>query len=83
MPGLAGAVTGGGLTIVANAPDPAGIAILRQQFDEGIVQPPGFAAGRLATHGGGGCGFLDFPLALRFGWWRNCHKPNRPIALVK
>lgn len=41
MPGLAGAVTGGGLTIIANAPNPAGIAILRQQFDEGVIQPPG------------------------------------------
>ena len=38
---VAGAVTGGGLTIIANAPNPAGIAILRQHFDEGVVHPMG------------------------------------------
>ncbi len=38
---VAGAVTGGGLTIIANAPNPAGIAILRQHFDEGVVHPVG------------------------------------------
>lgn len=38
---VAGAVTGGGLTIIANAPNPAGIAILRQHFDEGVVHPLG------------------------------------------
>ena len=38
---VAGAVTGGGLTIIANAPNPAGIAILRPHFDEGIVHPMG------------------------------------------
>ena len=36
---VAGAVTGGGLTIIANAPNPAGIAILRTHFDEGAVSP--------------------------------------------
>lgn len=38
---VAGAVTGGGLTIIANAPNPAGIAILRPHFDEGAVHPLG------------------------------------------
>lgn len=38
---VAGAVTGGGLTIIANAPNPAGVAILRQHFDEGVVHPLG------------------------------------------
>lgn len=34
---VAGAVTGGGLTVIANAPNPAGFAILRGSFgDEGI-----------------------------------------------
>ena len=34
---VAGAVTGGGLTVIANAPNPAGYAILRDSFgDEGI-----------------------------------------------
>jgi len=38
---VAGAVTGGGLTIIANAPNPAGIALLRQYFDEATVNPLG------------------------------------------
>lgn len=38
---VAGAVTGGGLTIIANAPNPAGIAILRGHFDEQAVKPAG------------------------------------------
>jgi hypothetical protein len=38
---VAGAVTGGGLTIIANAPNPAGIAILRGHFDDGAVHPLG------------------------------------------
>jgi hypothetical protein len=36
---VAGAVTGGGLTIIANAPNPAGIAILREYFEDGAVSP--------------------------------------------
>jgi hypothetical protein len=31
---LAGAVAGGGLTVIANAPNPAGVALLRQGFDD-------------------------------------------------
>ncbi|HHW4675473.1 MAG TPA: putative Na+/H+ antiporter, partial [Xylella fastidiosa subsp. pauca] len=38
---VAGAVTGGGLTIMANAPNPAGIAILRGHFKEASVHPLG------------------------------------------
>ena len=38
---VAGAVTGGGLTIIANAPNPAGIAILRGHFDDQAVHPMG------------------------------------------
>lgn len=38
---VAGAVTGGGLTIIANAPNPAGIAILRGHFDDEAVHPIG------------------------------------------
>ncbi len=34
---VAGAVTGGGLTVIANAPNPAGVAILKGRFDEGVV----------------------------------------------
>ena len=34
---VTGAVTGGGLTVIANAPNPAGVAILKGKFDEGVV----------------------------------------------
>jgi hypothetical protein len=40
---VAGAVTGGGLTVIANAPNPAGYGILKDQFGESGVHP-----GRLA-----------------------------------
>lgn len=36
---VAGAVTGGGLTVVANAPNPAGVAILRGSFEEQTINP--------------------------------------------
>lgn len=36
---VAGAVTGGGLTVIANAPNPAGLAILRTYFDDETVSP--------------------------------------------
>ena len=42
---LAGAVTGGGLTIIANAPNPAGAAILKEKFSEGAISPLGLLAG--------------------------------------
>ena len=44
---VAGAVTGGGLTIIANAPNPAGLAILRQHFGEEGVKPLGLLAAAL------------------------------------
>jgi Putative Na+/H+ antiporter len=34
---VAGALTGGGLTIIANAPNPAGVAILRGSFEDGAI----------------------------------------------
>jgi len=43
---VAGAVTGGGLTVIANAPNPAGQSILSRHFDEGI-SPLGLLAGAL------------------------------------
>jgi hypothetical protein len=36
---VAGAVTGGGLTVIANAPNPAGFSILKGEFDEGAISP--------------------------------------------
>jgi len=44
---VAGAVSGGGLTVIANAPNPAGIALLRSQFDEGAVHPLGLLGAAL------------------------------------
>ena len=38
---VAGAVTGGGLTIIANAPNPAGVAILRSHFEDESIHPLG------------------------------------------
>ncbi|HET9714637.1 MAG TPA: putative Na+/H+ antiporter [Pseudolabrys sp.] len=36
---VAGAVSGGGLTVIANAPNPAGFAILKGTFDDGAINP--------------------------------------------
>jgi hypothetical protein len=36
---VAGAVTGGGLTVIANAPNPAGFAILKNYFPDGAISP--------------------------------------------
>jgi hypothetical protein len=36
---VAGAVTGGGLTVIANAPNPAGAAILKTKFSEQTINP--------------------------------------------
>jgi len=41
---VAGAVTGGGLTVIANAPNPAGFAILKGSFADGAINPLGLAA---------------------------------------
>ena len=44
---MAGAVTGGGLTIIANAPNPAGAAILKGQFADETIHPLGLLAAAL------------------------------------
>jgi Na+/H+ antiporter NhaD/arsenite permease-like protein len=36
---VAGAIAGGGLTVIANAPNPAGFSILNHKFPGGIVNP--------------------------------------------
>lgn len=47
---VAGAVTGGGLTVIANAPNPAGFAILRGNFEDEAIHPLGlFVAALPAT----------------------------------
>jgi hypothetical protein len=45
---VAGAVAGGGLTVIANAPNPAGFAILKDHFDEKSINALGLLAAALA-----------------------------------
>lgn len=45
---VAGAVSGGGLTVIANAPNPAGFSILRVKFDEESISPIGLLLAALA-----------------------------------
>jgi hypothetical protein len=44
---VAGAVTGGGLTVIANAPNPAGYSILSSTFGEEGISPVGLLLGAL------------------------------------
>jgi len=44
---LAGAVTGGGLTLIANAPNPAGHALLKHGFKSQTIRPLGLFLGAL------------------------------------
>lgn len=44
---VAGAVTGGGLTLIANAPNPAGAAILKEKFEDNAIHPLGLLVGAL------------------------------------
>ena len=45
---MAGAVTGGGLTVIANAPNPAGVSLLRRGFQDESIGALGLLAGALA-----------------------------------
>jgi Na+/H+ antiporter NhaD/arsenite permease-like protein len=55
---VAGAVAGGGLTVIANAPNPAGVALLREGFEDGTVGAGGLLAGAA----------LPTVIALAFFW---------------
>ncbi len=44
---VAGAVAGGGLTVIANAPNPAGVALLKQGFADGSISAAGLLLGAL------------------------------------
>jgi hypothetical protein len=55
---LAGAVTGGGLTVIANAPNPAGQAILQRFFPDGVSPLHLFIAAALPTIVMGSCFML-------------------------
>jgi hypothetical protein len=45
---VAGAVAGGGLTVIANAPNPAGVALLRNGFNDESIGAVGLLLGALA-----------------------------------
>jgi len=45
---VAGALAGGGLTVIANAPNPAGIALLKSGFEDGTVGAGGLLLGATA-----------------------------------
>ncbi|MGH8684891.1 MAG: putative Na+/H+ antiporter, partial [Nitrosospira sp.] len=44
---VAGAVAGGGLTVIANAPNPAGFSILKGSFNDETIHPLGLLAAAL------------------------------------
>jgi hypothetical protein len=44
---VAGAVAGGGLTVIANAPNPAGVALLRRGFDDESIGAGGLLMGAI------------------------------------
>ncbi len=44
---VAGAVTGGGLTVIANAPNPAGVAILKERVEHNAIHPLGLLVAAL------------------------------------
>ncbi|KRC30865.1 putative Na+/H+ antiporter [Acidovorax sp. Root219] len=44
---VAGAVAGGGLTVIANAPNPAGVALLKGGFEDGSIGAGGLLVGAL------------------------------------
>lgn len=47
---VSGAVAGGGLTVIANAPNPAGFSILKEHFAGQVINPAGlFAAALIPT----------------------------------
>jgi hypothetical protein len=54
---VAGAVTGGGLTVIANAPNPAGASILRQGFDDGAIRAEYLFLGALLPTAVAACAF--------------------------
>jgi len=45
---VAGAVAGGGLTVIANAPNPAGYGILKSSFEDNVISPLGLLTSALA-----------------------------------
>ena len=57
---VSGAVVGGGLTVIANAPNPAGVALLRKGFDDESIGVGGLFLGALLPTICAGAAFLLF-----------------------
>jgi hypothetical protein len=57
---MAGAVAGGGLTVIANAPNPAGAALLRKGFADGSIGTGGLFLGALLPTAVAAACFLFF-----------------------
>ena len=57
---VAGAVAGGGLTVIANAPNPAGFAILKDHFDDHSINAFGLFAAALRRRWSRCCAFAAF-----------------------
>jgi len=55
---LAGAVTGGGLTVIANAPNPAGAALLKRGFEDESIGAGGLFLGALGPTAVAAAAFL-------------------------
>jgi hypothetical protein len=59
--GKAGAVTGGGLTVIANSPNPAGQSILASRFGEAGISPLYLFLGVLVPTLIAGAAFMFLP----------------------
>jgi hypothetical protein len=55
---VAGAVAGGGLTVIANAPNPAGVSLLRRGFNDESIGAVGLLLGALAPTAVAAAAFL-------------------------
>ena len=55
---VAGAVAGGGLTVIANAPNPAGVALLKRGFADETVGAGGLLLGALGPTAVAAAAFL-------------------------
>ena len=57
---VAGAVAGGGLTVIANAPNPAGVALLKRGFEDDSIGAGGLLLGALGPTAVAAAAFLLF-----------------------
>jgi hypothetical protein len=74
---MAGAVTGGGLTIIANSPNPAGQSILTSRFGELGISPLYLFLGALVPTLIDGAAFMLLSLSGQL------QKPSRPSTVPK